>query len=214
MTLRTEGNDRASSAAAAPLPQGGTLWTAAGEATPPCARILALIAEAQSALDSDIPAARRRLDEVVAVILALRGTAAERGPQTAAVPQTAAPQRGGLAAWQMRRIVAHVEAHLAARIAVAALALAVGLRPGHFSRAFKVSFGETPHRFVIRRRLLRAQHLLLTTTAGISQIAVEVGLTDQAHLTRLFRQFLNDTPHAWRRAMQESRATGPERISA
>jgi AraC-like DNA-binding protein len=103
-----------------------------------------------------------------------------------------------------------VEGFLANSILLDTLAQVVRLSTGHFCRAFKISVGETPHAFVIRRRVRRAQSLMLSTNDPLSQIAVACGLTDQAHLTRLFRRMVGETPLAWRR----SRAEVPRLVSA
>jgi AraC-like DNA-binding protein len=85
------------------------------------------------------------------------------------------------------------------------LAKLVSLSPSYFCRAFKESFGETPHAFVIRRRVERARTLMLTTSESLSQIALACGLVDQAHLCRCFRQVTGMTPGAWRRAFAGER---------
>jgi transcriptional regulator GlxA family with amidase domain len=113
--------------------------------------------------------------------------------------------RGGLAPWQVRKILTYIEAHLGAPIATAELANLVRLSPCYFSRAFRRSFNDSPHAYLMRRRVERAQGLMLTTTAPLAQIAVSCGLADQAHFTRLFRRFAGESPRAWRRA----RATAP-----
>jgi AraC family transcriptional regulator len=53
---------------------------------------------------------------------------------------------------------------------------------------------------VIRRRVERAQGLMLATDASLSDIALDCGLADQSHLTRLFRRIVGESPRAWRRA--------------
>lgn len=108
--------------------------------------------------------------------------------------------RGGLAPWQIRKVTSHVEAHLDQPIRNEDLATIVRLTPSHFGRAFRNSFGATPHEYVIRRRVERAQGLMLTTGARLSEIALDCGLADQAHLSRLFRRLVGETPRAWRRA--------------
>ena len=115
---------------------------------------------------------------------------------------TAAPQpvRGGLAPWQIRKVTSHVEAHLDQPIRNEELAALVRLNPSHFGRAFRNSFGEPPHEYVIRRRVEHAQGLMLSTDASLSEIALNCGLADQSHLTRLFRRFAGESPRAWRRA--------------
>jgi AraC family transcriptional regulator len=108
--------------------------------------------------------------------------------------------RGGLAPWQVCKVLTHIEAHLGAPIRTAELANLVRLSRFHFSRAFRRSFNDSPHAYLMRRRVERAQGLMLTTTTPLAQIAASCGLTDQAHFTRLFRRFAGESPRAWRRA--------------
>jgi AraC family transcriptional regulator len=110
------------------------------------------------------------------------------------------PVRGGLSPWQVRKVTSHVEAHLDRPIKNEDLAAIVRLNGSHFGRAFRNSFGEPPHEYVIRRRVERAQGLMLSTDASLSDIALDCGLADQSHLTRLFRRIVGESPRAWRRA--------------
>ena len=121
----------------------------------------------------------------------------EMGETAVATPEQVS---GGLAPWQIRKVTRHVEAHLDRPIRNEELATLVRLNPSHFGRAFRNSFGEPPHEYVIRRRVERAQGLMLSTDAPLSQIALDCGLADQAHLTRLFRRIAGESPRAWRRA--------------
>jgi AraC family transcriptional regulator len=52
---------------------------------------------------------------------------------------------------------------------------------------------------VVRRRLEQACHLMITSTNSLSDIALSVGFSDQAHLCRLFRQAFGESPSSWRR---------------
>jgi transcriptional regulator GlxA family with amidase domain len=52
---------------------------------------------------------------------------------------------------------------------------------------------------VVSRRLERASHLMMTSAASMSEIALSVGFSDQAHLCRLFRQAFGQSPANWRR---------------
>jgi AraC-like DNA-binding protein len=108
--------------------------------------------------------------------------------------------RGGLAPWQARKIINYIEANLEATVRVDDLASLVNLSQFHFSRAFRQTFDESPHAFVMRRRIERAQGLMLSSSAPLAQIAADCGLSDQAHFTRLFRQLVGEPPGAWRRA--------------
>lgn len=113
--------------------------------------------------------------------------------------------RGGLAPWQIRKVASHVESHLESKIGTADLADLVQLSVFHFCRAFRASLDESPHNYVMRRRIERAQGMMLQTPLSLAQIAIECGLADQAHLNKSFRRFVGESPGAWRRA----RATAP-----
>jgi len=114
--------------------------------------------------------------------------------------QTKEQARGGLSPWQIRKVANHIEAHLDSPIRNEDLATIVRLNASHFGRAFRNSFGEPPHEYVIRRRVELAQGLMLSTDASLSDIALDCGLADQSHLTRLFRRIVGESPRAWRRA--------------
>jgi len=106
----------------------------------------------------------------------------------------------GLAPWQLRRVLAHIEANLGLSIRNKELATLARLSPFHFNVAFRNSVGESPHAHIIRRRVERAQGLMLSTNKTLTDIAAECGFADQAHLTRLFRRLSGESPAAWRRA--------------
>ena len=107
--------------------------------------------------------------------------------------------KGGLAPWQLRRIVDHIESNLTQSLSMTELAGMVQLSRCYFTHAFKRSVGETPRAFIIRQRVRRAQSLLLTTRTPLGQIAFEAGFCDQAHLTRMFGRLVGETPFIWRR---------------
>ena len=114
--------------------------------------------------------------------------------------QTPARASGGLLAWQVRKIRNYVDVHLTGRVLVSDLSAVVQLSDGHFSRAFKRTFGTSPHSFLLRRRLELAARLMLESSASLTDIALRCGFTDQAHLCNQFRQVMGDSPAAWRRA--------------
>jgi AraC-like DNA-binding protein len=71
--------------------------------------------------------------------------------------------------------------------------------PAHLFRSFKQAFGGPPHAYVIKRRLERACHLMVTTSESLSQIALRVGFSDQSHLHRSFQRAFGQSPSIWRR---------------
>jgi AraC family transcriptional regulator len=107
--------------------------------------------------------------------------------------------RGGLASWQKRKVDRYLREHLEQPLRLDELAEQVHLSVSHFCRAFTKTFGDTPHTYIIRLRLELAQKMMLTTREPLSQIALACGLADQAHLSKLFRRCLGETPSAWRR---------------
>jgi AraC-like DNA-binding protein len=94
----------------------------------------------------------------------------------------------------------YVDSHITGPIVVAELGALVRHSKAHFSRSFKRTFGESPHAFVVRRRLELATQHMLETDISLSDIALRCGFVDQAHLCRQFRQATGHTPGAWRRA--------------
>jgi AraC family transcriptional regulator len=107
--------------------------------------------------------------------------------------------RGGLAPWQQRAVGRYMRQRLEGPLRVKELAEQVSLSVSHFCRAFKESFGTTPHLYLTRLRVERAQRLMLTTAEPLSQIALACGMADQAHLSKLFRRAVGETPSSWRR---------------
>jgi AraC-like DNA-binding protein len=109
-------------------------------------------------------------------------------------------RRQGLAPWQVRRVLAYIDANLDTSLKNKDLAAIAHLSPFHFNVAFRNSVGASPHEYIIRRRMERAQGLMLSTEKPLSENAAECGLADQAHLTRLFHRIVGESPAAWRRA--------------
>jgi len=107
--------------------------------------------------------------------------------------------RGGLVAWQIARVQAYIDSNLHRTLHTRNLSAVARRSPAHFSRTFKLAFGESPHAYVVRRRLERACHLMMTSAASLSEIALSVGFSDQAHLSRLFRRAFGQSPAGWRR---------------
>jgi transcriptional regulator GlxA family with amidase domain len=81
---------------------------------------------------------------------------------------------------------------------VAELARAARLSPAHFSREFAQAFGETPHRYLLTRRLERAAALLRTTDRSVADICMTVGLRSVGSFTTSFGRIYGLSPTAYR----------------
>jgi AraC-like DNA-binding protein len=155
-----------------------------------------LLEDVRLALDRDLVAASKAAGRLAALL------ASKLSQGSCSIPA-----RGGLAPWQKRVVWKHIEDRLQGPVRVGDLAKLVSLSPSYFSRAFKASFGERPHDFVIRTRIERARTLILTTSLSLGQIALACGLADQSHLCRCFRQATGTSPGVWR----HNNAGGPDR---
>jgi AraC family transcriptional regulator len=107
--------------------------------------------------------------------------------------------RGRLLAWQTHKLRDYIDRHITGRVLVADLCALFRLSEAHFSRSFKCTFGQSPHSFIVQRRVELAAQYMLTTDACLSDIALRCGFADQAHLCKHFRQAAGQTPAAWRR---------------
>jgi AraC-like DNA-binding protein len=93
-----------------------------------------------------------------------------------------------------------IDARYAEPLDVPALARAAKLSPAHFSREFRRAFGETPHQYLLTRRLERAAALLRSTDRSVTNICFTVGLRSLGSFTTSFRRAFGTTPTAYRAA--------------
>jgi AraC-like DNA-binding protein len=91
-----------------------------------------------------------------------------------------------------------VDARYFEPLTVADLATAAGLSPAHFSRRFKQTFGESPHQYLLTRRLERAAGLLRTTDWTVAAVCFAVGWESVGSFTTSFRRMFGATPLAYR----------------
>jgi len=152
--------------------------------------------------------------QALAQFIAAAGTALDTNPKIAhdcimraiallqssvSSPAPSAARTGGLAMWQARRVSTYISANLHARICLDDLAAILHLSAGHFCRAFRQTFGQTPMSYVTNRRIHRAQELLLRSREPLAEVALQCGLNDQPHFTKVFRRSVGVPPGAWRR---------------
>ena len=167
-------------------------------------KLLAVVSELIETMADAVSLDRETAQECVrqasAALLSCARDGYGSGGAALAGPNAKHLYRGGLAPWQVRSVTTYIDANLNASLSCEMLARLTRLSLSHFARAFKCTFGCPPHVFLMRRRVERAQGLMLKTNVPLAQIASECGLADQAHLSRLFLQFTGETPASWRRA--------------
>ena len=159
-----------------------------------------LIVTMADALSKDRETARECVRYASAALLSCARAAEESVDAALVETNERRMYRGGLAPWQVRSVTTYIDANLGASLSCEALARLTRLSVSYFARAFKCTFGYSPHVFLMRRRMERAQGLMLKTDAPLAQIALDCGFADQAHLSRLFLQFTGERPASWRRA--------------
>jgi AraC-like DNA-binding protein len=93
----------------------------------------------------------------------------------------------------------YIEAHLETPLPVESLAKVAGMSCSHFTRAFRNAVKMPPHKYVMWRRLLRAQDLIKNSNEGLADIALATGFADQSHLSRYFHLTLGESPSQFRR---------------
>src|SRR5688500_20372912 len=94
---------------------------------------------------------------------------------------------------------------------VRALAAVAHISEAHFIRSFRATFGETPHRYLQRRRVERAMFLLRQTDDSVSDICLDVGFASLGTFSRTFRAIVGVSPAAYRGGRGEGRAR-PHRL--
>ena len=81
---------------------------------------------------------------------------------------------------------------------VRAVAAVAHCSAAHFSRGFRAAFGETPHRYLQRRRVERSMFLLRETDRSITDICFDVGFMSLGTFSRTFREMIGETPSSYR----------------
>jgi AraC family transcriptional regulator len=121
-------------------------------------------------------------------------------PRTRTTPS---PDSGALVPQRLRRVMDYVESQLAQTdLSVADLAAIAHLSPYYFSRAFRQATGQAPHRFILQRRIARAQLHLSDGGDTLADIAYATGFSSQAHFSSMFRRLTGMTPRQYRQSVR------------
>jgi AraC family transcriptional regulator len=103
-----------------------------------------------------------------------------------------------LSSRQMQQLTILILDQLNQNLSLEMLAQRVGFSPYHFARLFRQTTGESPHQFVLRKRLEVAARLLKETDLPLALVASEVGIPNQSHFTQAFKRRLGMTPLVYR----------------
>ena len=114
---------------------------------------------------------------------------------------------GGLPPRRLQKVLEHVRENIEKDLSVAEMAQVVGMSQYYFSKLFKLSTGTTPHQYVMRQRVERAQEMLREGRTALVDIASQVGFETQSHFTSVFRRLVGITPKRYREMRGES---GPQ----
>jgi AraC family transcriptional regulator len=184
---------RPEATSARPALRGQTSPNGARQPSAPV-HLVRLIDQARIFFETDREFARRCLRDACDLL------GAESQDTTAvAAPFQCAVRPGGLAGWQAKRALDYIEENLGSTLRICKVARSVGLSSSHFFRAFKVSLGVPPGRYVARRRVERAKLMMISTGKSLCDISADCGFADQAHLNRHFRRVVSMPPGMWRR---------------
>ena len=157
-----------------------------------------LIESAVATLDADRSSARSYLLKASALLRG--GQEMRRGSHKASDVRAV----GGLAFWQLKRLVDYIEKNLTDKITGEELAAVIEVSLGQLFRGFKISVGVTPFQYITKRRIDLACDLMRRNMEPLSQIAILCGLCDQSHFCRVFRREIGTTPAQWRKANAEA----------
>lgn len=91
---------------------------------------------------------------------------------------------------------------------IEALARSIHVSRAHFIRSFRETFGETPHRYLQRRRLERAMSMLRESDRSVTEICLDVGFTSLGTFSRTFREIVGMTPSDYRERSRAAERAG------
>jgi AraC family transcriptional regulator len=101
---------------------------------------------------------------------------------------------------KLHRLIDFIDAHLAGDLTLEAMAAEIDMSPYYLARVFKSTIGQSPHQYVLARRVEHAKNLLRNTAMPIADVAFSAGFSSQSHLSHWFRRIIGVSPAAYRRA--------------
>lgn len=107
------------------------------------------------------------------------------------------PRQENLAPWKVKKAQAMMIQRMAQGCSIEQVARECAMSRSHFSRAFKNATGHSPHDWLRRAKLDKAEQLLMDKRFTICQVALECGFNDQSYFTRVFRAMNGVSPRRW-----------------
>lgn len=145
------------------------------------------------------PQADERTAYVAAMVNALKAHILS-GPPAAGNP-TEIPI-SDFSAYRLHKIMNRVLANPEQDLTLEEMAAMAGISPSHFSHVFKRATGISPHQYVMKARLDKAQQMLVQTDLSLAALSEATGFTSQSHFSRAFRSWYGMTPSEFRRQEQ------------
>ncbi|GEM_PF-1301881 len=156
-------------------------------------RLRTLVLAISEEVESGSPSGRLYTDSLMTAVLA-------RLVQLPSEHESPRTRGARLSPRQVDLIRAYIQEHLAGTLSMDELAKVVHLSRFHFARCFRAATGCSPHEFVLRERVARAQDLLRNSNgeSTIAEISRTVGFCDPSHLGRHFKRVVGVAPGVWR----------------
>ena len=98
----------------------------------------------------------------------------------------------------LRRVHDHIDRHYAEPLTLGELAALVRMPKSHLVRAFRAAYGETPIRYLTRRRIERAQDLLRSANLTVTEVCMLVGFSSVGSFSSKFSELVGESPSAYR----------------
>jgi AraC family transcriptional regulator len=117
-----------------------------------------------------------------------------------AFPLALPNRQAQLSVRKLRLVEDYIQAGLASRLTLEGMAASIHMSAYHFARMFKATTGQTPHTYVTRIRIERAQELLRTSRSSMPAIARRVGFASKSHFAAKFLRMTGMSPHLFRSA--------------
>jgi AraC family transcriptional regulator len=131
------------------------------------------------------------LAQMIAVHLAMHHSSRSR--------RVIIPTVKALPGWKMQHLIEFVEENLDGDLSLTRMAAEAAVSPVHLPQAFKAAIGQSPHQYVLRRRIESAKELLRTSDVPIAEVALSTGFSSQSHLSNWFKRVVGVSPATYRR---------------